>query len=107
MIDGLESCRIEIPKQKQTSIVTKCLYRHHSQIQLNHLHLYDALKLTLGKDNNGRSKYQPQGKVARKMLGMEGRERNTKVNYVSGKWRVSTPALILESDIYSVSLWLG
>lgn len=38
------------------------------------------------------------------MLGMGGRERNTKVNHVTGKWRVSTPALILESDIYSVSL---
>ena len=44
MIDGLKSCRIEIPKQKQTSIVTGCLYRHHSQIQLNRVHLYDALK---------------------------------------------------------------
>ena len=51
-------------------------YIHHSQVQLNHAHLYGDVKSTLEKHNNGRGKYQARGRVARKMLGMGGRKRN-------------------------------
>ena len=54
MIDGLKSCCIEIPIQKQTNIVIGCLYRHSSQNQLNRTCFYDALKVTLEKFNNDR-----------------------------------------------------
>ena len=54
MIDGLESCWIEIPRQKQTNIVIGCLYRHPSQSQPNRTRFYDALKVTLEKLNNER-----------------------------------------------------
>ena len=39
------------------------------------------------------------------MLGMGGRERN-RVNCVIGGGRVSTVAVILEAEIYSISFWL-